>query len=92
MIDVANFKADPTYTSCDEIVTVGGRVLNSRNAFRARSQLVWAVRCAGKAYVKHHQAPDEVPWQLLQSAYGWCTCNQPRIAGSPGHSPRLWDR
>ena len=83
MIDVENFKADPTYTSCDEIVTVGGRVLNSRNAFRAQSQLVSAVRCAGKAYVKHHHAPEEIPWHLLQSAYG-----RIRIPIPEGHQAR----
>ena len=70
MADVANFKADPTYTSCDEIVTVGDGVLNSRRAFRAQSQLILAIRCAGKAYLQRYQAPGDVPWNLLQSAYG----------------------
>ena len=83
-IDAANFRADPTYMSCDEIVTVGGRVLNSRNAFRAQSQLVCAVQCAGKAYGKHHYHADAAtPWHLLQSAYG-----RIRIPIPEGHHAR----
>lgn len=70
MADGMNFTSDPTYTNCDEIVIVEGRVLNSRHAFRAQSQLISAIRCAGKAYVKRHQMPEDVPWNLLQSAYG----------------------
>jgi hypothetical protein len=47
-------------------------MLNSRRAFRAQSQLLSATRCAGKAYVKRHQdqAEGDIPWHLLQSAYG----------------------
>lgn len=78
MADIANFTADPLYTGCDQITTVGARVRNSRRAFRAQSQLMWAVQWAGKAYRQRHSkhrhdsghSPDDVPWQRLQSAYG----------------------
>lgn len=87
MAEVANFISDPTYTSCDEVITVGSRVLNSRRAFRAQSQLVSAIRCAGQAYLKHYQlsehTPRETPWHLLQSAYG-----RIRIPIPEGHDAR----
>ena len=87
MTDVANFTADPTYTDCDEVITVGRGVLNSRRAFRAQSQIASAIRSAGKAYLKHRQLPEqaagETPWHLLQSAYG-----RIRIPIPEGHEAR----
>ena len=91
MADIANFRADPLYTGCDQITTVGAGVLNSRRAFRAQSQLVWAVQCAGKAYLqqrsKHRHgsvhSPDDSPWQRLQSAYG-----RIRVPIAEGHEAR----
>lgn len=83
MAEVANFTSDPRYTDCDEVITVGHGVLNSRRAFRAQSQLVSAIRTAGKAYLKHRQLPGEIPWHLLQSAYG-----RIRIPIPEGHEAR----
>ena len=87
MADVANFTADPKYTDCDEVITVGHSVLNSRRAFRAQSQLASAIRSAGKAYLKHRQLAEqalgETPWHLLQSAYG-----RIRIPIPEGHGAR----
>ena len=87
MVDVANFTADPIYTDCDEVITVGRGVLNSRRAFRAQSQLASAIRSAGKAYSKHPPATTasigETPWHLLQSAYG-----RIRIPIPEGHEAR----
>ena len=83
MAEVANFTSDQNYTSCDEVITVGHSVLNSRRAFRAQSQLVSAIRCAGKAYLKHRQLSGEIPWQQLQSAYG-----RIRIPIPEGHAAR----
>jgi hypothetical protein len=87
MAEGANFTADPMYTDCDEVTTVGRGVLNSRRAFRAQSQLVCAIRSAGKAYLKHRQrlgqAPGQTPWPVLQSAYG-----RIRIPIPEGHTAR----
>ncbi len=70
-----NFTPDPSYTSCEEVVTVAAPMLNSRRAFRAQSQLVGAIRCAGKAYTQRcYEAEtvgaEAIPWDQLQSAYG----------------------
>ena len=90
MADSANFTADPRYADCDQITTVGARVLNSRRAFRAQSQLVWAVQCAGRAYLQRRSGqhrsgpgPDATPWQRLQSAYG-----RIRVPIPEGHAAR----
>ena len=50
-------------------------MLNSRRAFRAQSQLVSAIRCAGKAYAKRYYGAEAVgaeaiPWDRLQFSYG----------------------
>ena len=45
-------------------------MLNSRRAFRAQSQLVFAIRCAGRAYATLTAGVAAIPWDLLQSAYG----------------------
>ena len=90
MADSANFTADPRYAGCDQITTVGARVLNSRRAFRAQSQLVWAAQCAGRAYLQRRSgqhrsgpSPDATPWQRLQSAYG-----RIRVPIPEGHAAR----
>lgn len=87
MDDIANFTADPKFSDCDDVITVGHRVLNSRRAFRAQSQLVSAIRSGSKAYLKHRRlrekTPGEVPWHLLQSAYG-----RIRIPIPEGHEAR----
>ena len=70
MLNAGTFVADLTYASCDETVTVAEPMLNSRRAFRAQSQLVSAIRCAGRAYAVGHQEMQDVPWPLLQAAYG----------------------
>ncbi|MCE2484044.1 MAG: hypothetical protein J4F42_00920 [Desulfurellaceae bacterium] len=87
MADSASFAADPRYAGCDQITTVGTGVLNSRRAFRAQSQLVWAVQGAGRAYLQRRPGsapgPDATPWQRLQSAYG-----RIRVPIPEGHAAR----
>lgn len=87
MMDITNFTADPKFGDCDDVTTVGHRLLNSRRAFRAQSQLLFAIRSGSKAYLKYRQLPEQtlgdVPWHLLRSAYG-----RIRIPIPEGHKAR----
>ena len=88
-----NDSSGPSYTSCDEIVIVAAPMLNSRRAFRAQSQLVGAIRCAGKAHAKRCYGTvavgaedigaEALPWDRLQSAYGRIMVSIPE-----GHTAR----
>lgn len=75
MTNSMNDSPGPSYRSCDEIVIVAAPMLNSRRAFRAQSQLVGAIRCAGKAHAQSSHGTvavgaETLPWDRLQYSYG----------------------